>query len=368
MLTQCPHCDATFKVTEKQLELAAGKVRCGACMQVFQADDNLVEVQDAAEVPQDDSEVFVDGDDDELIQDGEDDFEHSYGKRRSAHTPAGTDNYSDAFVDDTYRYAHVDASEHDEELVTAADEAWAEDLLKESASSTSKSRSDSSDRGSATLAPTADQYAGYGADANFGQRNNFDQLRAERLDYRQGRSTAGVDYRTFWLSIGGVLLATILALLLLAQLAWLHFDKLAQRFPELIPYYQTYCDLAGCELPSLYELDDIHSQDLVVRAHPVQKNALVVDSIIVNKADVPQPYPDIQLEFSDVNDRIIARRRFTPDEYFPNRPPENTFMAPEAPLKIVLEIHDPGPAAVNYRLDFQPSAAYERLNQPKSEG
>ncbi|GAA3966511.1 DUF3426 domain-containing protein [Allohahella marinimesophila] len=362
MLTQCPHCDATFKVTEKQLELAAGKVRCGACMQVFQADDNLVEVQDAAQVPHEDPEVFADGDDDELIQDGVDDFEHGYGKRRSPLKPVGTDDYSDAFVDDTFDYAHADEPDYADD--SAADEAWAEDLLKESVSS-EKSRENTETRVPAAAAPT-EQFANYGADSHFGQSNNFDQLRADRPDHRPGRTTAGVDYRTMWLSVGGVALATILALLLLAQLAWLHFDKLAQRFPELIPIYQTFCDHAGCELPSIYQLDDIHSQDLVVRAHPVERNALVVDSIIVNKADIPQPYPDIQLEFSDANDRIIARRRFTPGEYFPNLDPEDAFMTPEAPLKIVLEIHDPGPAAVNYRLDFQPSAAYERLSQPKS--
>ena len=362
MLTQCPHCDATFKVTEKQLELAAGKVRCGACMQVFQADDNLVVVQSKPRRPVDDAEMFVD--DDELIQDGEDDFEHSYGKRRSIEKPASTDDYSHAYVDDDYEYAHEETVHEHDDVAALADEAWAEDLLKESVAAEQNRRPASTHASPASRQP--EHFNSYGADVTFGHNNSFDQLRAERFDHRPQRATAGVDYSTFWLSIGGILLATILALLLLAQLAWLHFDKLAQRFPELIPFYQTFCDHAGCELPSLYDLDDIHSQDLVVRAHPVEKNALVVDSIIVNKAEIAQPYPDIQLEFSDASNRVVARRRFTPDEYFPNRPSNEPFMAPGAPLKIVLEIHDPGPAAVNYRLDFQPSAAYQGLKQPNS--
>ena len=36
-LTQCPHCKASFKVSEEQLSAADGRVRCGACMSIFDA-------------------------------------------------------------------------------------------------------------------------------------------------------------------------------------------------------------------------------------------------------------------------------------------------------------------------------------------
>lgn len=36
-LTQCPHCKASFKVSSEQLNAAKGKVRCGACLNVFDA-------------------------------------------------------------------------------------------------------------------------------------------------------------------------------------------------------------------------------------------------------------------------------------------------------------------------------------------
>ncbi|WP_197486112.1 MJ0042-type zinc finger domain-containing protein, partial [Oleiphilus sp. HI0061] len=36
-LTQCPHCKASFKVSEEQLSAANGRVRCGACMNIFDA-------------------------------------------------------------------------------------------------------------------------------------------------------------------------------------------------------------------------------------------------------------------------------------------------------------------------------------------
>ncbi|MBT3563390.1 MAG: hypothetical protein HN493_05555, partial [Gammaproteobacteria bacterium] len=40
---RCPTCETTFRVTETQLTAAHGAVRCGACLQVFAANDYLLE-------------------------------------------------------------------------------------------------------------------------------------------------------------------------------------------------------------------------------------------------------------------------------------------------------------------------------------
>jgi len=42
-VSQCPNCDTSFKVTDAQLAVAAGAVRCGACLQVFVANDYFVD-------------------------------------------------------------------------------------------------------------------------------------------------------------------------------------------------------------------------------------------------------------------------------------------------------------------------------------
>ena len=41
--TQCPSCGSTFQVNHEQLEVASGTVRCGNCLNVFQADDCFVD-------------------------------------------------------------------------------------------------------------------------------------------------------------------------------------------------------------------------------------------------------------------------------------------------------------------------------------
>jgi predicted Zn finger-like uncharacterized protein len=41
-VTQCPHCESTFHTNPRILEMAAGRVRCGACLTVFLAEDNFL--------------------------------------------------------------------------------------------------------------------------------------------------------------------------------------------------------------------------------------------------------------------------------------------------------------------------------------
>ena len=37
LLTRCPECDTTFRVTDETLKKASGQVRCGRCASVFNA-------------------------------------------------------------------------------------------------------------------------------------------------------------------------------------------------------------------------------------------------------------------------------------------------------------------------------------------
>jgi predicted Zn finger-like uncharacterized protein len=47
MLTQCPQCQATFRITALQLKAKAGRVRCGRCHAAFNALEHLHDVADA---------------------------------------------------------------------------------------------------------------------------------------------------------------------------------------------------------------------------------------------------------------------------------------------------------------------------------
>ena len=57
-VTKCPDCESTFNTSAEMLGLAEGKVRCGACLAIFQAIDNFIEPL-AAEYTHEKDSVFV---------------------------------------------------------------------------------------------------------------------------------------------------------------------------------------------------------------------------------------------------------------------------------------------------------------------
>ena len=59
-LTQCPHCKASFKVSDEQLNAANGKVRCGACLKIFDAIAYQITSQAKTKQDKEDSEEIID--------------------------------------------------------------------------------------------------------------------------------------------------------------------------------------------------------------------------------------------------------------------------------------------------------------------
>jgi predicted Zn finger-like uncharacterized protein len=61
-VTQCPACESTFNTNSRVLAVAAGRVRCGACLNVFEAIDNFLISEEADAAPDQDESVFVGND------------------------------------------------------------------------------------------------------------------------------------------------------------------------------------------------------------------------------------------------------------------------------------------------------------------
>src|SRR6478736_3193792 len=51
MVTRCPQCQTSFKVTEEHLKIANGAVRCGSCLLVFQARQHWVNPDNVSAAP-----------------------------------------------------------------------------------------------------------------------------------------------------------------------------------------------------------------------------------------------------------------------------------------------------------------------------
>lgn len=150
--------------------------------------------------------------------------------------------------------------------------------------------------------------------------------------------------RLFW---SGLALIALVALLL--QIAWLQFHRL-NRIEPYRSFYAVACEVVGCELPELVDRSQISTSNLLVRTHPKAEDALQVDVILQNDAPFEQPFPSLLLQFSDLQNRPVASRKLLPKEYLGGELSGQDLMPTRQPIRITVEIVDPGKDAVSYSI------------------
>lgn len=393
-VTQCPHCQTSFRVSHTQLSVARGVVRCGSCLQVFNAAKQLLEQSAGKDAITPVAPAIVEPPEPraisqkqwtaaELDLDSLDlDEELARLEQREIHptTEFGRpreDNLS----------ASRDTVEHEEAP-------WPDSLFSESAADRAQTAEvdlpelelepskHSRTEPSLSLEPVEldDEpqppqlrlhdpldapmhHERLSATDEIGddlpsieplRKKREPAVRAEalhdltddplQLDWQKRRSPWG--RRLFWL-----LLILLGAAALAGQYIAYHFDELARQ-DQYRPWFQQLCPQIGCTVPSKVDIAKIKSSNLVVRSHPDFSGALVVDAIIYNRAPFSQPFPLLELRFADLNGHLIASRRFKPGEYLNGDLEGRVEMPPQTPIHIALDILDPGSKAVNYSLSF----------------
>ena len=139
----------------------------------------------------------------------------------------------------------------------------------------------------------------------------------------------------------------ILMLTLVLQVVYYSRDELAKD-ASLRPWLIQMCQLTNCTLTQPYDITQIDIIGREVRTHPSARKALIASTTLINNANFMQPFPLLTVVFADINGKPMAQRRFTPREYLSNMVDLDVGMTPDMPVRIELELVDPGKAAVNY--------------------
>ena len=398
-VTQCPHCRTSFRVSSAQLAAARGVVRCGACMELFNAlqqlsdEDKLraremetpaisparVPVQPPPPPPtsSEDDTLWIHDDldldsldlDEELAKLEREELElaHELLQLEQKQTqPALTDDESwperplKTEPAESLPQAVAPVSKELPEPEITLSEAPREAATPSTASSQpalpqptewlepSFTEPDEAEPESAERSPIVNPAPA--AQPLPRDKKDHDaplfELEDEplHLDWEARRRPWGR-----WLGWGALNLLALLALA--GQYVFYNFDALARQ-DQYRPWLEQLCPVVGCELPSRVDIEQIRSSNLVVRSHPDFTGALVVDAIIYNRASFAQPFPLLEIRFTDIGGQVLASRTFKPGEYLSGELAGQRQMPSQIPIHIALDILDPGTRAVSYSLAF----------------
>lgn len=447
--TQCPHCGVKFQITAQQLALANGTVRCGSCLQVFQAGKNMVPMSSApppagvgsarrpatavpaaaapakqppaqqtptkaapppptarppsrpAPAPTAEPQWAAPPPPKKpAVSKPRQDIEEN-----KLHISIGAGEISQQLLDDDDPFA-VSGSSTLEPITdndtAAADESWARDLMGEGASSEEDERvrkfqikaDDLSmvdrtgvEKKSALqerlarmtpappTAPPPQKQGTHARSAPTPRRTEPDARDEDEFDFLNESDLALRDIELPGLGTDSIYtnaihthevnwsrngfwgtLSAVFALILCGQYLAFNFDTLA-RDDDWRGVYAAACSAAGCELPGNSAVNRIQGANLVVRSHPTADHALIVDAVVYNRAPFAQPFPRLEVSFSDTLGQPVAGRIFSPAEYLSGELSANDLMPSNTPIHLTLELVDPDIAAMNYEVRFLPPDA-----------
>ena len=294
MQTCCPHCNTQFRVTEAQINTADGFVRCGICEQVFNAFDVASQHK----------------------------HQHSLLVEATAAETNTKENFnalSDTDVTDNVdKHIETQAAPDNEQNTTSE------------TTSTEKTEKDSFDFFDETVNESLSHVVP-------------DHFRENHL-YGSKPVTSTI----FW-SIGTLLLSTTLCI----EYIWFNRDQF-NHITELQTLIDKTCEQLECNHMTLRDASKMELVTRNVYTHPNEKNALIVDVSMKNNAQFAQPYPVLQIDFSDVRGNTVAARRFFPNDYLPadTQKKQQRLLPPDTSTSITLEIQDPGKQAMTYEFNF----------------
>lgn len=143
---------------------------------------------------------------------------------------------------------------------------------------------------------------------------------------------------------------------LLGQYLWFERASLANQ-PALVPFYQIACERVRCDLNPSQGLASLAPDQVVARPHQQFSDLISLAIRIRNESAFAQPYPAIEVTFSDLKGNLVTRRTFEPQQYLGGDAIESPRLPAGLDIQVNLPLTSPGEQAVSYEI---------RLHQARS--
>jgi len=154
--------------------------------------------------------------------------------------------------------------------------------------------------------------------------------------------------RSDWLWATG---CAVLALALAAQVAWARRVALV-RDPATQAQALRVCARFDCRLPPIRDTANLELLSRDVRPDPAVTGTLAITATFRNNAPYRQPWPVVVVELTDLDNNVVAMRRFRPVEYMPDATRRTAGIAAGSTAAVAFEVADPGKRAVSFHFGF----------------
>ncbi len=405
MYARCTHCNTIFRVTEEQLKIAKGYVRCGVCEQPFNALQNIEEKKPSesqknqiqenkaehqpsnpqntgtynkpSEPPQFQSKNWFSG-------------KLAYQGKKTETTEQGTTDKSSDIISDDDQEIFFKERSHVFTVIGGIDHIWQdasatpEDLIKHSEQHTQEETTQHEQPETEDLQQDPpknklekEEIPDPASDDEFTILNNK-QLAQQLISDLEHHNKDIVDIDippvtnviteeellteqkqpkppkltkkqirsiAFW--SGSYVLALLIFCL---QIIYAMRTDLAKHI-EVRPLLEVMCSITKCKLPPRRMPERIFITNRSVKVHPYQPNALLVEASFINQSSFTQAYPVVELTFYGYNGDLIGKRQFLPKEYMDNKP-QDMLLRPDEEASLYLELVSPGKDVASFEFNF----------------
>ncbi|MBU6415825.1 MAG: zinc-ribbon domain-containing protein [Xanthomonadaceae bacterium] len=144
----------------------------------------------------------------------------------------------------------------------------------------------------------------------------------------------------------------VLALALAAQIAWASRVALV-RDPATQVQALRVCARLDCRLPPIRDTAKLELLSRDIRPDPDAAGALAITATFRNNAPYRQPWPIVVVDLTDLDNNVVAMRRFRPAEYMPDAARRAAGIAAGTTAAVAFEVADPGKRAVSFHFGFE---------------
>ncbi len=128
--------------------------------------------------------------------------------------------------------------------------------------------------------------------------------------------------------------------------------EVQQKYPALKPLITKICKTFTCDYSGPRDIKKIQLINRDIRVHPNTKGALLISATIINNANFQQPYPNFSVRLSNLSGKTVAQRYFSPSDYLGKLSNKLLLMPSKQPIRVSLEVVDPGKEAINFEFKF----------------